>query len=253
LVALPSQGAEPAVTLWKASLPMPKSAEIPVLKGVSFSVVKLRDPARDEYNWLHGIGLAWHQDALFASFGLNRGVENTAGEEAHAVRSEDAGQTWSPLRLIDRGEEQDLAISHGVFLSHGSALWAFHGSFTGRLQHVHTRAYSMDPSSRWTPHGVVARDGFWPMQELQPMPDGNWIMAGLKVGGRIGGSKNPAAVAVSRGSDFREWDVIAIPKPATLNMWGESTVIVEAESITCISRYQRPIALVSISHDLGRT
>ena len=41
------------------------------------------------------------------------------------------------------------------------------------------------------------------------------------------GSDDPAAVAISHGDDFTKWDVVAIPKPEDLEMWGESTVIAD--------------------------
>ncbi len=259
--------------LWDSSKPVPKYAEATLLEDVEFVVVKAREPEVDGYNWLHGAAIVRHKGALYVSFGHNKGSENTATEEARGQKSTDGGRTWGPLFTIDDGDEPDLAISHGVFLSHDGELWAFHGAFYGRMRDIHTRAYVLDEQSgRWRTKGVVAKDGFWPMQEPQRMDDGNWIMAGISVGGTIGGPDDPAAVAVSHGDDLTRWDIVRVSKPEDMEMWGESTVIVErrvgfqpagsdqgnadtpsAPSIICIARYRKPIALASVSRDFGRT
>ena len=238
--------------LWEGG-PVPKSAEIPLLGGVEFYVVKPRLPNADGYNWLHGVAVVRHQGALSASFGHNRGSENTASEVANGRTSTDGGKTWGPLFTIDDGDA-DLAVSHGVFLVHQGKLWAFHGSFYGRMNKVHTRAYLLDDEKgRWQPKGVVAEDGFWPMQEPQKMDDDNWIMAGISVQGGIGGTDDAAAVAISRSDDFTRWTVVPVPKPPEMEMWGESAVIVDGADVLVIARYRKPVALAATSRDYGRT
>ena len=247
--------------LWDPNKPVPASAEASLLEDVEFVVVKPREPDVDGYNWLHGAAIVRHKGSLYASFGHNRGSENTASEEARGCKSIDGGRSWGDVFTIDDGDEPDLAVSHGVFLSHDGKLWAFHGAFYNRMEKIHTRAYALDEQTgRWEPQGVVAEDGFWPMQEPQRMDDGNWIMAGISVGNGLGGPDDPAAVAISRSDDLTRWDVVRVPKPKDIVMWGESTVIVECEAgktsgpqIVCIARYRRPIALAAVSEDYGRT
>ena len=239
--------------LWDPAGPVPKAAEAARVEGVRFGVLKRREPDVDGYNWLHGVALVRHKGAFWVSFGHNKGSENTATEVANGRKSTDDGRTWGPVFSIAAGEG-NRAVSHGVFLSHGGVLWAFHGSFFDRLKKVHTRAYTLDePTGRWQARGVVAQEGFWPTQEPVRMDDGNWIMAGISVGDGYGGPDDPAAVAVSRGDDFTRWQVIAIPKPKGLEMWGESTVIVDGREVLNIARYRKPVALVSTSRDYGRT
>lgn len=86
------------------------------------------------------------------------------------------------------------------------------------------------------------------------MPDGNWIMAGFRIG-PFGQSDNLPAVAISRGEDFRTWDLVVIPAARGLgDVWGESTVIVAGDRVLDIARYGRkPLALLSVSEDRGRT
>jgi len=245
-----------AFVLWDPNRPVPTSAECPRLKDVQFYVVQPREPEVDGYNWLHGAAICWHEGRLYATFGHNRGSENTASEVADGRVSTDGGKTWGPVFAIDDApnRESDPAVSHGVLLSHAGRLGAFQGEFHDRMQDVHTCAYRRDEDTgRWQPLGVVAEQGFWPMQEPLKMDDGNWIMAGISVHAGYGGPDDPAAVAISRGDDFRKWDVVRIPKPKDLVMWGESTVIPDGARVLLISRWSKPWALAATSNDYGRT
>ncbi len=237
--------------LWDATIPLPESGQLPVLSGVRFCVIKPYEFRKDGYRFLHGVALAWHKGRLYASFGHNKGGENTDSEEAHYRVSDDGGATWSRVFTIDAGEEPGIGVSHGVFLSHQGTLWAFHGAYLGTMQNVHTRAYRLDEASgQWQSHGTLIGGGFWPMQEPQRMDDGNWIMSGISVG-----KGNPATVAVSHGDDLLKWDLIVIPRADKLGtMWGESSVILQGQHIVNIARYgDQPQALVAESEDCGRT
>ena len=240
--------------LWDDAAPVPAAADLDSVDGVEFHVIKRWEPKVDGFNWLHGIALAWHNDRLYASFGHNAGKENTATEVANYCVSDDKGVTWSKPALIDDGQEDNLAVSHGVLLNHKGRLWAFQGAFFGRMRDVHTRAYVLnDKTDVWEKKGTVIADGFWPMQEPQRMENGNWIMAGLKVTDGYGGPNDPAAVAISHGDNLLKWDLVPIPKPPDLEMWGESTVILDGANALNIARYRSPVALVSYSSDFGRS
>jgi hypothetical protein len=237
-------------SLWTGS-GLPKTSEAEVLEGVHFHVIKKYERKVDGYGFLHGVALAWHKDKLYASFGHNKGGENTLTEEGRYCVSEDGGKTWSKVQTIDVGiEENDLAVSHGVFLSHEGKLWAFLGSFHGFRKRVHTRAYVLnEKTEKWEPQGTVVRDGFWPMTEPVKMKDGNWIMPGF-----ILGKGNPAAVAISEGNDLMKWKSVVIPRgPGVGKMWGESSILADGPLIINIARYGKPKALVAQSKDYGRT
>ena len=240
---------EERFVLWDPTRELPKSTELAPLEGVRFSVIQRREPAVDGYNWLHGVAAVWHGGALWTSFGRNKGDENTATEIAQGRTSTDAGRTWGPVFPIDGGTP-GLAVSHGVFLSHKGALWAFHGNFTGKLKDVHTVAYLLDPATgRWLRKATVAAEGYWPTAEPQRMADGNWIMAGFCVAGR-----NPAAVAISEDDSFTKWRLVKIPlTPSVGRIWGESALVVRGETILCIARWAKPVALAAASNDYGRT
>jgi hypothetical protein len=157
--------------------------------------------------------------------------------------------------VIDAGDG-NLGVSHGVFLSYDGRLWAFMGAFRDAFQSTHTRAYLLDEASGvWEPRGVVVDNGFWPMQEPQKMADGNWIMSGFRVANGYPVTGHLPAVAISKGADFTQWNLVVIEAAPELGaIWGESTVIVDGDQITNISRYgAKAIALVSRSDDGGRT
>ena len=251
-VVTPSALAE--VPFWDESVPVPATSEIEAIEGARFHVIQPHAPEVDGFPWLHGVALASHKGKFYASFGRNRGAENTAGEEAHARVSLDGGKTWGPISVIDVGDEEDLAVSHGVFLSHGDRLWAFQGAFYNSMERVHTRAYVLDESvGVWILKGVVVEDGFWPMQEPLTLGNGKLIMSGFRAYRGEGGKHNPAAVALGDVNDLTAWSLVHIPKPDDLNMWGESTVIVGDEKIVNIARWREPWVLYSESRDGGKT
>jgi hypothetical protein len=236
------------VKIWDGAT-VPKTADIPLLAGVEFHVIKPYEFSRDGYRFLHGVALAWHKGRLYASFGHNRGGENTDTEEARGRISDDGGKKWGEVFTIDAGKP-GLGVSHGVFLSHQGHLWAFHGAYSGIMENVHTRAYVLEePTGRWQTRGVVVDGGFWPMQEPLKMADGNWIMSGTRVG-----DGNPAAVAISHGDDLTKWDLVVIPKSPALPMWGESSVILAGHQVINVARHgAQPVSLVALSEDCGRT
>lgn len=241
--------------VWDASQKLAEAKGLPVLDGVEFHIIKKWNKEVDGYTFLHGVGLCWHKGKLYASIGHNKGDENTVTEEAQYRVSEDGGKTWSELRAIDAGEENDLAVSHGVFLSQGGKLSAFHGAYYNKMERIHTRAYSLDEASgQWVKHGVVIENGFWALNEPVKMRDGNWIMPGISAGPYSNTGVFPAAVAISHGDDFTKWDFVGIPVYEGIRLWGESSIIVDGPNVLNIARYGgKALALISKSTDYGRT
>ncbi|MFZ2655028.1 MAG: exo-alpha-sialidase [Victivallales bacterium] len=240
--------------LWTGAT-MKKGKDIPVLRDVEFSVIKKWEPEADGYDWLHGVALAWHKDKLYASFGLNKGGENSKGELAAGLVSGDGGRTWGEPFKIAVPREDNLGISHGVFLSHKGDLRAFMGAFHGVRGRVHARAYLLDEKSKeWIDRGIIVNDGFWPLQEPQKMADGNWIMSGIRCVDTYGHPDNCAAVAISKGDDFTRWKMIVIPLAAPVErMWAESNVFLDGPRVINIARYEQwnPHALAAASDDFG--
>jgi len=61
------------------------------------------------------------------------------------------------------------------------------------------------------------------------------------------------AVAISNGDDMMDWTVVRIPKPAGLNLWGETSVLIHGSNLTAIIRGGESRAYVSTSNDYGQT
>lgn len=242
--------------LWDTREVLPRKEELPTLKNISFSVIKAFEPEKDGgYRFLHGVGLCWHKGKLYASFGHNKGSENTAGEEARGRVSTDGGKTWGETFTIGRSDEPTGAISHGVFLSYKGELWAFHGSFHKHLQSVRTLIFRLNETTdQWERMGSISQLAFWPAQEPIKMEDGNWIMSGTNLPDVFKGGSVPAAVAISHGDDLTQWDVIVLKTDQKRGIWGESSVIVKGPKIINICRFGgRALALKAVSEDYGRT
>ena len=244
---LPALARSELAKLWDGAA-IPNAADVPLAKGVQIHTIKRGAKGL----WMKGVHVAWHKDKLYAQFGyndkLNEQGENSPGEQVHYSTSVDNAETWTETVPIASGEGE-MGISHGVFLSYKGELWSFNGSFSGKIGRVHTRAFTLnEDTNQWEPKGAIIEGGFWPLQEPLKMDDGNWIMAGARVG-----DGHPAAVAISKGDDFTQWDLVVIPK-APGKMWGESSVIIDGRRIINIARYgSAALALVAESNDFGRT
>ena len=112
LLAAGLHGAEAPVPLWCGGA-VPLAAELERPAGVEFHVIKRNEPDKDGYNWLHGVALCWHKGRLYASYGTNRGKENTPTEETHVRSSGDGGKTWGPVQVVAAGGD-GCGISHGL-------------------------------------------------------------------------------------------------------------------------------------------
>jgi len=263
---------------------IPPVRDLQAAEGVEIHVIKPWEQEVDGYSFLHGVAVAWHKDRLYASFAHNKGAENSPTEEARGRYSEDGGKTWSDPFTIDPGgagqsgsapreapsgeyltpgadgtvaksePASGTGVSHGVFLSRGDELWAFHPRFETHIGNAIMHAYTLGPSTgAWTDRGPVMDEVFFPTSEPVKMDDGNWIMAGFNT--KPGWNYAEAAVAISRGDDLMKWDRVVIPRgPA--KMWGESAIIVQGARILNVARTQDerwPSLLVAVSEDHGRT
>jgi hypothetical protein len=233
--------------LWDSAHSLPASAGVPLLSNVRFSIIKAHEPEVDGYDWQHGVALIRYRDLLYASWGANKGPENSPGERVLGRVSRDDGRTWSPVSTIVPGEPE-RAASHGAYLVHDGRLWGFFCRFRGLRDDIQMEAYRLAEDGKWQLQATIP-GGFWPLAEPVRMNDGNWIMAGFIIG-----KGNPGAVAISHRADFRSWDIVPIPKLPEMEMWGETALVVDGRDVLAITRYgAKGIALASVSHDAGRT
>lgn len=236
--------------LWEGA--PPDETQAPVVAGIRYFDIKKREPEVDGFDWLHGVALQFHDGVLFASWGNNRGLENTPTEVTRGSRSLDKGQTWTSAEMIEPGG-QGLGSSHGAFLSHEGKLWLFvprFGKGTGQFPGLRMEALCLDEETgTWGNLGTVAQ-GVWPLQTPVRMTDGNWIVAGCDENWR-------GVVAISHGDDLLRWDTVRLPVAG--RVYTEATVWVEGTEVTAVMRNESPLeqgfigAAVTLSHDGGRT
>jgi len=167
--------------------------------------------------------------------------------------STDAGKTWGKPQTIDTGDAEKPSGfgGGGGLFSQGGLLWSFNYAFgSNHLTGGHMRSYRYDEALGKWEYKARTEVPFWPHTKPEPMDDGNWIMSGLLVG-----NGNPAAVAISHGTDFTAWDIIKIPQVDRSWMWGESFVIVDGPDLMNVARYDQTtgVALVAYSKDYGRS
>jgi hypothetical protein len=78
-------------------------------------------------------------------------------------------------------------------------------------------------------------------------------MPGISAGPYSNNGTFPAAVAISHGDDFTQWDFVSIPVHDGIKLWGESSIIVDGPNVLNIARYAaKPLALIAKSSDFGR-
>lgn len=236
--------------LWQGDFP-PAERDLPPLAGVRYEMIKRREPGIDGYDWLHGVALVFWQGELLASFGHNRGRENTPTEVLNLVRSRDGGRSWGPLQSLAPGGD-GYGNSHAVFFERDGELWCFAPRFGKGPQvqfpGLQMEAWRLVDDQRWSRLGVVAED-IWPLGPPLRLANGNWLVTGCN-------SRWRAAVAVSHGEDLRQWDNVDIPVGD--RVLTEATAWVDGDRVTLLMRNQSPLALpncaaMSFSDDGGRT
>src|SRR3546814_13389182 len=92
--------------------PLPTIENSPVLEHVKFRLIQKYDPEKDGYRFLHGVAIVRHQKEWMASFGHNKGPENTGSEEASYVFGGRKGKKWSTPITMDN-PPGDLAVKIG--------------------------------------------------------------------------------------------------------------------------------------------
>ena len=248
--------------LWDPNVPLPSGDDIERLPNVRLTTVKPYDPYRDGYQFHHGAAIYQHRNTLYVSYAVNKRKENTAGETVLVQKSLDLGQSWTAPQVMEPPPPR-TGYTHGVFLARAGRLWAFHPQFGdnpfppppqtyfyNRFRGLRMFAWALDASTdRWRPEGVVANN-FWPYHEPVGMDNGNWIIPGMN-------KDFLSAIAISDGSNFKEWRVIHTPLGGL--MGNESTCWVAANRVYQVIRNQAPwnkyitYAILSVSEDYGET
>jgi hypothetical protein len=239
-------------SLWKEGAHFPAAKELEIPESTIVQTIKKHNHKADGFGFTHGVAIVQYNGLLYASWAANREAENTQTELLRGSIFRNG--VWSPAEIWLESKKE--AISHGAFFVIDGTLWGFFPHFTGMREQLRTHIYQWDEKAdSFQEAGLFPEAPFWPLTKPQKMSNGNYIMTGCWVGGSWNSTFNPPAVAISKGSDMLKWRVIRIPKPEDMILWGESTVVVDKNHITLISRScdTRPVALVSVSSDCGES
>lgn len=233
-------------SLWDVQSPYPDWQHMPDLDVVTH--VQLERAQRGGFHYLHETAIAWHQGYLYAGWANHGLLEvNVADERIRGRRSRDGGLTWEPA--IDWAKpplEGSESFNHPGLRSHQGTLWGFFTRWEKKLPD--TQIFTLDePSQTWLPRAVFLR-GFVPMTPPRKMRDGNWIMSGEL-------HWFEPAVALTRGDDFTRWEIVPLPRPATLRLrFPETTLLDFGDALVAICRPREVLtAPVAVSRDGGRT
>jgi hypothetical protein len=223
------------------------------ISDIQYQMIKKREPEIDGYNFVHGVAIILYKNKMFATWGANKGAENTVGEEALFCVSHDLGKSWSAVKTIG-APTMDVGRSHGVFIESQQRLWAFIPVFfkegEGNFKGLSMELFVLNEQTEsWENQGIVAH-GFWPLLEPVRMQNGNWFVSGCDQHWR-------AVVAISDGDNFHHWQVTKIPMGG--KHYTEASAWIEGDTITTVLRNQEPLdelnicAAVSVSRDGGKT
>ncbi len=244
----PELAADPTLlALWDPAIPFPPFNEMPDLDIVTHVQVERAKPG--EFHYLHETAIAWHKGLLHMGWANHPLHEaNYLDELLRGGVSRDGGLTWSePVNWIEPPAMGAESWNHPVLAVHQDRLWGFFTRWVG--EQPETRIFTLDEQAgRWQSRkGVIP--GFLPFTPPRRMRDGNWI-----IGGEQGWTE--AAVAISRGDDFTNWELVILPRPEALELrYPETTLLERGDALIAICRPPRGVqtAPVSISHDCGRS
>lgn len=243
--------------IWKKGLKVPKISELKEIRSRK-TTIKPFEPQNDGYIFLHGVALTKFKGKMYCAWAHNKVSENSADEEVNYAVSDDNGETWSKCISGNMKPQKDIAVSHGVFLTHNDKLYFFAPQFKGFLgaEMMKTCVYLFDEEKEIFRYiDVALNERFWPMCEPILLENGNYIMPGIYVASDYMAPDNAAAVAISHGSDILHWDMVKIERSKDVRVWGECTITVSGKNckMYCREHSGKRIALYSESDDYGNT
>ena len=216
-------------------------------QGIAYHLIQERTRP---WHWFHGTAIEAHEGELYASWGANAGGENRPGEVVLFSTSSDGGKTWSEAEILADGDGKggtEYSNSHGTLLSHDGRLWGFFQHWAGGWDNpLSTEAFILnEETAEWESKGIVATQG-WPLDRPKQTANGDWIM------GVSGFRMQRPGVMVSDGDNLLKWNTVAIPTGRN-QRFPETSVIVDGNDVTSITRWNDGRALVSTSSDGGQT
>ena len=236
------------VPVWDPQLPFPAAAQLPDLDEIEHRIIH---PGTGPYLFLHEPALVKHGDSIFAAWNNSPLSESQPGTVIRWIRSSDGFRTWSEPAVLAAALEHETTIWESVqLLSVGDELWAFLGQVRSAPRDRSNSGGAMvlfkfeEDTQTWSMYGNI--DGFHPLNPPKRTSDGHWVM-----GGQF--SLNRPRVALSRGGDLTQWDVVEISSsPENDIHYAETSIIADARGIDAFVRNEGPMLLTSHSCDGGK-
>lgn len=242
--------------VWKNEVDLPKVSELKKVRAERVTI-KPFEPEKDGYVFMHGVALAKFKGRMYCAWAHNKVQENSDDEEVNYAVSDDDGKTWSKCINGNMKPQNDVAVSHGVFLVHEEKLYFFAPQFKGPIgaEMMRMSVYVFDEANeKFRYINVAMNERFWPMCEPVLMENGNYIMPGIYVASDYRSPDNAAAVAISHGSDILHWDMVKIQRTEDVRVWGECCITVNGSNIKmyCREHSGKNKALYSESFNFGQ-
>jgi hypothetical protein len=242
------QSSSQAPIIWDSNLPFPdyKTMEDPAV----ITHVQVERAQQGVYHYLHESAIAWHRGRLFVGYANHPTHEDNIKDELIRGRiSDDGGMTFGPTESwINQPQTGACSFNHPVFATKENKLWSFVTRWEKDVTLPRAEIFAFDDKTeKWNPCNANIPT-FIPFRPPMKMNDGNWIMGGESFW-------FDAAVAISHGDDWTQWDLIVIPKRKGLElMFPETALIDQGNQIIafCRPKTDGP-AQVSSSTDFGKT
>lgn len=236
-------------TIWDPQVPLPAVEDLPLPDRITHIMLHR---GGDDFAFLHESCIVRHGDSFFVAWNNSPAAESERGTVVRWIRaSSDFSQWTAPAALASPLESETTIWESAQLLSTRGELWAFVGQVHTQPRHPQETGGDMaifrfDPVGEcWLPQATVA--GFHPLNRPQRAHGGYWL---------IGGQYNliQPRVAISRGNDLTEWEIVEIPSgPEHQLNFAETSLVVDEDMVTAYVRSGIEAVFASESTDGGRT
>lgn len=236
------------VLIWEPQLACPSADALAEPTGIEHRVIHA---GQGPYLFLHEPALVQHGPSMFAAWNNSPLSESQPGTVVRWIRSDDRFRTWSQPAVMAPALEGKTTIWESVqLLSADDQLWAFVGQVRSQPRDRSNTGSAMvvfkfeEDTATWSQQGRI--DGFHPLNPPQRSGAGHWIIPGQF-------SLNQPRIALSRGTDLTQWDIVEIPGGANHAIYyAEPSIIVGSAGVDAFVRNEGPTLLTSKSSDGGR-
>ncbi len=194
--------------VWDPTVPFPSHEDMKEPKV--FTTVKVTEAKEGGYYYLHEATIAFHKGKFFAGWANHKTRETGDWNELVRGAVSDDGLHWSePKTWAAAPSAGSESHNHPLIYDHNGTLYGFFVCWD-KDHHPVTEIYIYnDETEEWEHKPGHAIQDFVPFSAPQKNEDGDYV---------IGGENHwdDAAVIISHGEDFLNWDKVVVPRPKEL-------------------------------------